>query len=708
MNRSAIRALAPVLIVAGVSSLGAQHIDANRRPARPELLRVERPVYPAAVGPNRLDVDIQLLTAAEPFHVTNGAQYGSPRYVGVNGLSDFRLYTTDGREVPYVLIPPYTQEPTWWPSGKPLPIPSTDTSSGFEVDLGRMTRADRLELRGAPSNFLKRVRLDASGDRVHWTVLVQEGTVFSLPDEQLRQLTIDFTPGEYRYFRLTWDDRNSARVALPSDIAVRVTLPPALTTAPLAVHVPFERIESEPRASRFRVRMPAPEMPIIALELSVAPSKLLRQAEVYEQVVRGSRTERTLLGGGVLRRAVIGAVSASELRIAVQQPTSAELELVVQDGDNPPLALTGVTAVFAMLPYIYFEAPSTEPLVARYDGDAIDWPRYDLEAVKDSVYNLKPAPAVWGEPRRHDVQVVSVPQATDSSSPPAIPARGTAMDPLAFRWRRSIPAGPVGPTVVKLDAAVLAHSQRYDDLRILDGEQRQVAYVIDRATNPITIDLGTLEKVTSTGQTQRGTTRYRMKIPYTGLPDGELVLATNARVFQRRVWVEAKHPAGRGRREPWVQRVTEAEWRHDEPGSAALPLVLRFPTMHVDELHLAVDEGDNAPLPIVSANLVVPTHQIRFVRTDTAPLTLLYGNRRLAKPVYDLALLRSRVTDATAHEVRLGVEEAISPRRPNQLPTVAFWAILGVAVLAMLFMIWRLVAQVQGDPSEEPIVKETG
>ena len=697
-----------LLLPLAQSAVQAQNVDASaRRPARPDLLRVERPVFPAASGPNRLDVDAALLAAAEPFHVMNGAQYGAPRYVGVNGLSDFRLYTTDGREVPYVLIPPYAQEPQWWPTGKPLSIPATDTASGLEADLGRLLRVDRLEVQGAPSKFLKRVRLEGSGDRIRWIVLAAEATLFSLPDEELRQLTLDFPAGEYRYFRLTWDDRNSARIGLPSGVNVRMTLPPGLATTHLSASIPFERIASEPRVSRFRLRMPAARMPIMALELSVDGGNLLRTTQVYEQVIRGGATGRAQLGSGMLRRAVLGGVAASELRIPVAQPTTAELELVVQDGDNPPLALTGVTAVFAMLPYIYFEAPSAEQLVARYGGESIDWPRYDLEAVKDSVYTMKPAIARWGEPQRVDLQVVAASQGGDSVAQPAIPARGTPMDPLSFRWRRAISGGPAGPAVAKLDAAVLAHTRRGDDLRILDAEHRQVAYLLERVRDSTAIDLDLSERISEVPASGQGrATRYRLKIPYTGLPEGQLVLSTTQRVFRRRVWVEAHHPAGRARREPWVERVTESEWRHDEPGTVAPPLTMRFPTVRAGELHLVVDEGDNMPLVIASARLLLPGQQLRFVRGDSAPLTLVYGNRDLERPQYDLALLQSRISNAAAAEATLGPEESVSPRAPSAIPLVAFWAILGVAVVAMLFMIWRLVGRVQHEAGEEPAVKE--
>ena len=87
--------------------------------------------------------------------------------------------------------------------------------SGFEVDLGQAITIDRFRIDGLPPPFLKRVRLEGSGDRARWTLLVDEGTVFDLPDERLRQTELTFTPGSYRYLRVTWDDTRSGRLPRP-------------------------------------------------------------------------------------------------------------------------------------------------------------------------------------------------------------------------------------------------------------------------------------------------------------------------------------------------------------------------------------------------------------------------------------------------------------------------------------------------------------
>jgi len=673
----------------------AQDPQLPARPARPELLRLERQVFPAA-GANRLDVDVALLSGGAPFTV--GTRYRDKELVAADGLSDLRFYERGGREVPYLLVYPPADAPKWVEASV-LPVARTDSTSGFEADLGDIENVDRLMVAALPTPFLKRVRLEGSGDRQHWTLLVDEGTLFDLPEERLQQTFLEFTPGAYRYLRFTWDDRNSGRVPAPRTVTARLVTSnsPAPT---LRANIAFEKRSSEPRVSRYHLHLPGAHLPIVAIELSVASGNVLRQARVSEQSLAGSMVGPRGLGSSTLRRAQRGDVAAASLRIPIRQPTEAALDLVVDDGDNPPLEITAVTAIFAQLPYIYFETTSTDPLTARYGGERILAPRYDLEAERERVPSMQLASARWGEVREQTV-------ATQAGSSP-LPTVGAAIDVRAFRWQRSIRAGAEGLTVVPVDAAVLAHSRAFEDVRIGTSDGRQVPFVLERLDEPLTLDLGPVRKADSAvvAQSASRDTRslYRVRLPYVGLPTARLVLTTSARVFQRPVSIEVQRPAGGSRRDPWLQTVTNATWSHSDPDTPAPALTIDIPTMNEADLVLAVNEGDNSALPIESMTLLLPSFRVRFVRGTTDPLTLYYGRADLERPSYDLALLAPRLMGAPATEIPLGEEKALESGKPSSLPMTVFWVILGAAVLAMLFLIARLVKK--GGPDAEPTVAE--
>jgi hypothetical protein len=111
-----------------------------------------------------------------------------------------------------------------------------------------------------------------------------------------------------------------------------------------------------------------------------------------------------------------------------------------------------------------------------------------------------------------------------------------------------------------------------------------------------------------------------------------------------------------------------------------------------------VDEGDNAPLPLRDAALLLPSYRLRFFREGNARLTLLYGRSDLAPPRYDLALLAPRLLGAPAQDVTPGTEHG-GANVTGVTPTIVFWCALALAVLALLVLIVRLLRPSDGAPS---------
>ena len=175
----------------------------------------ERPVS-RRPGPQRLAIE----AGAASSRRTVSRDPARRRVLAEDGLTDLRLVTEGGRPVPHLLIHPSSPEREWIRGSAPRIAPTKKTS-GFEVDLGAPAAVDMIRVEGLPSPHLKRLTLEGSGDRAHWTMLVAEGTLFDLPDELLRQNTLGFAAGPYRYFRVTWNDANSGRVPNPAAVSAR-------------------------------------------------------------------------------------------------------------------------------------------------------------------------------------------------------------------------------------------------------------------------------------------------------------------------------------------------------------------------------------------------------------------------------------------------------------------------------------------------------
>lgn len=614
-----------------------------------------------------------------------------------NGLGDLRLRDdAAGREVPYLFVWPTEQPPTWR-GGRIIPVSPGKDTSGFELDLGSVTTIDRFEIPSLPDRFLKRVRLEGSGDRIRWTRLVADGTLFNLPNEggamPLRQTQLAFAPGAYRYLRLISDDHAGQRLATPAIARARVAPRGAPATDTLRMWLSFERRPSAARTSRYHVRLPATRLPIIALQLEVSAPQVLRAARVTEPRLTAERVSPTELGGTTLRRTSSDGAVASDLRIPIVPPTGAEIDIVISDLDNPPLDVRGVRAIFAPLPYIFFESANGAALRATFGTsrrEPVSPPRYDLEALRDTVNDIAAAAAAWGAPRALNAEAVA-------AAPSALfAAPGAPLDAGGFNYARAIPKG-VGLTAVRLDAAALAHS-RIDDVRIVDDKGRQVPYLLEQLDEPIELALPPLEPTSaSTSIDARGIpgaasrTWYRLRLPYTGLPDASLRLGTSARVFTRDIGViirELPRDAAPG---AGADRTAGATWTHSDPDTPAplldIPLTGRLRT---DSLLVLVDDGDNSKLALEKPTLLLPSYRLRFFRQEGASLRLLYGKADLGAPRYDIELIAPRLLDAAAEEVTADPEPAgavsFGPRAK-----VVFWGVLGVVVVVLLLLIARLV-----------------
>jgi uncharacterized protein DUF3999 len=650
--------------------------------------RVERVVVPGGAGPNRLALDATLLAGAQPFHVTEAAAAEGRVALASGGAGDLRLFDHSNREVPYLLVTPSVE--AQWRGARLLRVAPTKTTSGFEADLEHALPIDRMRIDGLPAPYLKRIQLEGSGDREHWTLLVPEGTLFDLPNDGLELATLDFAAGTYRYLRLTWDDRSSQRMPLPRVVEARVasaTRGPAPLSTPLTV----ERRPSEPGKSRFRILLPGAHLPIVAIELSVDGGNLMRVARITEGRLEGSTVLPTELGSATLRRSVRDGLAAASLRIPIAPPAESRLELVVDDGNNPPLDVTGATAVFAMLPFVFLES-NGDTLVARFGDERATAPQYDLEAEREKVPSLKLSTARWGVPRE-------VARAGGDSAAP-LPTAGAPIDVASFRYARTVPLGSAGLTTLPLDAAVLAHSA-LGDVRVATGEGHQVPYLLERLDEPLSVPLPALERMTS-GRDPGSRSRYRVQLPYLGLPASRLVLHTDARVFERQVTLEmlpSPEEDPRARRGPIT--ISSATWRNADPDVTAPALTLDLPPLSVGELSLVLDEGDNAPLPLRKPTLLLPSYRLRFFRDAHTPLTLLYGRSDLGPPRYDLALLAPRLLGAPAQDVVPGSEHGTTDVT-GVTPMIVFWSALVLAVLALIVLIARLVRPGAGQQATPP------
>lgn len=236
---------------------------------------------------------------------------------------------------------------------------------------------------------------------------------------------------------------------------------------------------------------------------------------------------------------------------------------------------------------------------------------------------------------------------------------GARIDRGDFHTVRPLGDVPRGMTSLVLDADAVANSHDLADIRIVDRSDRQIPYVYDPRPSPLYV------AVPVPAPAREGSSSiYHFTLPYRG----KLELATSARVFSRNVTLQR-------------QRVP---WRNDDPDKPAAPIAFQAKTNDVD---VVIDDGDNAPLPISSARLVLPNCAIRF-NAPGGPLTLMYG-AAIPAPQYDIGLMATRILAEPAREIH---PPPFTPKNETHTERRLFWVAIAIAVVALLAILGRLLA----------------
>jgi hypothetical protein len=275
-----------------------------------------------------------------------------------------------------------------------------------------------------------------------------------------------------------------------------------------------------------------------------------------------------------------------------------------------------------------------------------------------------------------------------------LPQVGGALVLDGFGYLRDMPPGAAGLVTLPLDAAVVAHSG-IDDLRVIDRNSQQIPYLLEKRDEPLIVDAAVERRDLPSGvQAIDRATSYFVRVPYTQLPNARLVLATRARVFKRPVALGALTPATE--REPArLSRLASSMWVHADESLPAANLTFDLPDQIKNDLYLIVEEGDNRPLPIEKATILLPSYAIRFFRPADQPLRVVYGKDGIGWPQYDLQLLAPQLMGRRAEEIGMGAEQRFSGASPASaselVPPAVFWSVLALAVVILLAMVARLM-----------------
>ncbi|HEY6169152.1 MAG TPA: hypothetical protein VI454_14005 [Verrucomicrobiae bacterium] len=606
------------------------------------------------------------------------------------GLEDLRLFDDDGRELPCLIERPVQQRPTVTPGRSfKSSVLAQSTIGTFETQVTVPIKA--VNLITPSQDFLKAVKLEALVEGTGWKTILENEPVFR-DRWGARRLLLEFPPAVYSQLRVTFDDRDTSvkRVAF-TGVEVYAAIAETAPSEPLEMTI-ADRRESQGK-TQLTLRTAAANFVLAELEVQTPDPLFRRMIRLTHRAISDGKTnEIDLRYDTIYRVAVAGQPVQTRLAITpdVQVPAR-EIYLSIENGDSPPLQITGVTARRRPA-YLAFFTTKPGKFHLLSGNPAAPAPHYDLAAlpgaVKAELTELASVSPLLPNP------AYRAPEAL-----PAVTGNGSDIDLARWSFRKRIEITNGAVQQVELDLDVLSHAARgFEDLRVIrDGQQ--IPYVLDRSTTPRSV----APDVAKTPDPKRPHwSRWTLKLPRAALPLTQLECTTRVNLFKRPMELLEQVPDDRGNL--FTAVLGRTEWIRvspEETGRLSLTLT-RHPRS--DRVILETDNGDNPAIEFEDFQFWYPAVHVLFKAAAGPPTFLYYGNEQAGAPRYDIGLVTRQVLTAEKTQAGLGKEEIL--RRTSVMAGAGdgagswiFWIVLGGVVLVLLVVLAKLLPKSAVPPS---------
>jgi hypothetical protein len=339
--------------------------------------------------------------------------YGATRA----SFPDIRVLDERGRELPYALELVEERRskqvrrglPAEVVSLRPLERDALEVVVRLKEDVA--AEAAGLSILSPLTNYEHRVRVEGSRDGMEWSFLVTDGLIFDYTRHMdVRNLDVPLPENQARWFRLTieqvLDERESPFKQLTRSlrdgreegrtestmierrpfridrIEVWSLADTEATRQPRKVKYPIEsfKVAEDAAAKVTRIEVRTRREPLSGLFLETKTRNFSRTATVRAPAARGTRTEWGEVARGTVSQIELATVPRGRPGLEFPERREERYEIVIENGDGPPLDITGVVAEGNTYRLVL---PASEGRSSRivYGSDTAAPPRYDTSAV---------------------------------------------------------------------------------------------------------------------------------------------------------------------------------------------------------------------------------------------------------------------------------------------------------------------------------------
>ncbi len=638
-------------------------LAANALALSPAEWRNRQQLDVPAAGLVRIDLPPSALSAARP------------------ALEDLRVLDSAGQEVAFLVERP-APKPAAQQRPKSFRAKVEAGATVLAIETGIDTPIGGLALESPSGAFMKLARIEGSADGETWTQLVASRPILHLPNG-VKQLDAYFAPGIWKYLRVTLDDRRS----LPAPFSGALLLGESTEAPTTDVKATIQSRDESPGVTRFTVDLGGANLRVAQIHLETSDPLFTRDITIAEPEISEDGIRERQTASGTVHRIAVDDDVAEQLDVRIERQLKArELFVFIRNQDSPPLTITGVRATLRPA-RLLFLARETGPYQLLTGNNQCAAPQYDLTPFASRLKNVT---AITATPS----PLTDNPDFHAPETMPGIGENAAALDVSAWKIRRLLSIERSGVQQLDLDQPILAHAQRdFADLRLMRGG-KQIPYLIARTSIQRAIPL---EAAPVNDPKRPRISRWAFSMPMPGLPLTRFVCASATPLFERDLRLVEETTKSRG--EKSAREITRANWQRT-PDHPARELVMDFSQPPItDTLFLETDNADNSPIDLANSRVLHPVTRLVFKAAPDPrePLELFYGNERANGPRYDLHLVAAQILGAEkaiatlGNETPLGKTPVRAPEAPSTSSTIAFWIVLALVVVGLLFVLARML-----------------
>ncbi|WP_370476121.1 hypothetical protein [Tamlana flava] len=308
-------------------------------------------------------------------HIPHGV-----RSYSKSGLQDFRIWDSQGSQVPYFVTS--SNENTVLSNFEEFPIISSSNiadSTATYVFKNPYKTIEQAVLLIANYKGSKRYRLEGSNNQKEWFGIVNSGQLNQLshPTQTRIYKVISFPLCAYQYLKIVFNDEHSLPVNLLKIGTTTTQMLPVLMENIPVQDIAFEEKE---RHTEIHIRFERTvEINQIKLDIT-APDLYNRDATLYtirqREVKQKMETYRKQLSTFSIR-------SDEPQIFNITNCNEKEIYLKINNGDNPKLEISGIHLLQNPL-YVIANLKNNEKYLVTAGNDTLNFPDYDISDVTNT------------------------------------------------------------------------------------------------------------------------------------------------------------------------------------------------------------------------------------------------------------------------------------------------------------------------------------